>query len=680
MFRSASRAIRWSVALCAATASAAAAQSSPRACPGDVTSRALDSLSAIVRDASPACLWVQLGRARVAAAGRGDLARSGPRQYLGIDYAHGAGNAFLHALELDPTLLVAARELIEVLPEQGGWPQEDDAMRALRRVNAAVDSPPPWLLLGRARLERVVGDRDSSAVLLRRYLAAGGDSVVGWLELARELYHAGKADEAHAAYLAGAQSVHSPEDAAPYRESVALVASPAELVVLDSTPADSISAFVTRFWARRDADAGRPDGERLAEHYRRFEVAERSFRPIGDSSPVAPFLFGTAAAPADPLASSDPTLLTDSTGLPLIALLDSSMLSRHPRTVNGYTLPGAVWLRQGPPDNFAGNFWKYDDGTRWLVIEVGGRRFGNVCDLATRYCGPASGIRRQRWHKEWMEMLDSSLTTDAYPVRFDHRLAPVVNVYGLLAPSGPGGLALVVFAVRISNLKPRPVPHDPTHTAFPLAFRVIAYTPSGVERFELDTTRWLAAPAATRGSAWLTGTLTLPLPAGLYNSRVVIEELPLRSPDAGDSLPVDSRGSVIGRDSMIVPGTTALLAMSDVVPGRGDGGMAWRNGSLVFTLNPLSTWRRGEPIELQYELAGLEPGSMLRTQIRLTKGNDSTHAVTLSFSDQVRRARQAFQRAVGTTRLASGGYTLEVEVTTERGVTAVRRARVVIGE
>ena len=154
----------------------------------------------------------------------------------------------------------------------------------------------------------------------------------------------------------------------------------------------------------------------------------------------------------------------------------------------------------------------------------------------------------------------------------------------------------------------------------------------------------------------------------------------MRSPDAGDSLPVDSRGSVIGRDSMIVPGTTALLAMSDVVPGRGDGGMAWRNGSLVFTLNPLSTWRRGEPIELQYELAGLEPGSMLRTQIRLTKGNDSTHAVTLSFSDQVRRARQAFQRAVGTTRLASGGYTLEVEVTTERGVTAVRRARVVIGE
>ena len=649
------------------------AQAAPAACTGDVTSRrALDSLSAIVRDSSPPCLWLQLGRARVAAADRGDLARPGPRQFLGTDYIHGAGNAFLRALDLAPSLLDAAHELVDVLARQGSWPQEDDVMHAFRQVNAAMDSPPPWLLLARGRLEREAGDRDSSAVLFRRALAAGCDSAIGGLELARELYHAGKADEAHRAYLAGAKSVHSDTDAKLYRESVSLVASPPELAALDSTPADSMGDFVTRFWARRDADAGRTDGERLAEHYRRLEVAERSFRPIGLPSQIAPFVFGTGSGPSDPLG------MVDSAERPLIALLDSSMLSRYAQTANGYLLPGAVWLRQGPPDDFAGNFWKYEDPTRWLVIEVGGQRFGGVCDLSVRYCPPASPTEVRRWHEEWREMLDSSLTTDAYPLLFEHQLAPVVNVYSLLAPSGPEGEVLVVFAMRVSDLKPRPVAGDSAVAAFPLDFRIIVYPPSGAERFELDTTRWFTAPLSVDSDAWLTGTLIRPLPAGLYNARVVIEESPLRSPGASDSLPVDSRGAVVGRDSMIVAGAADSLAMSDIVPGLAHGGLTWRYGEETVALNPLSVWHRGQPIELWYDLSGLEPGSRLRTRIRFLKGNDSTHAVTLSFSDDVRRSRQAFQRSLGTTRLSIGHYVVEVEIRTEQGVTIVRRTEVQI--
>ncbi|HET7602348.1 MAG TPA: hypothetical protein VFK36_04975 [Gemmatimonadales bacterium] len=425
----------------------ASAQAVPAECTGDVSSRAaLDSLSAIVRDSSAACLWLQLGRARVAAADRGDLARPGPRQLLGTDYLHGAGNAFLYALKLDPTLLDAAHELIEVIAKQDRWPQEGDAMHAFRRLNVHIGSPPPWLLLARGRLEREAGDRDSAGVLFRRTLAAGGDSALAWLELARELYHAGEADAAHQAYLAGARSIHSEADAKPYRKSLALVASPPERPALDSAPIDSMGALVTRFWARRDADAGRPDGERLAEHYRRLEVAERSFRPIGLPSQIAPFVFGTGSGPADPLG------MMDSTERPLIALLDSSMLSGYAQTANGYLLPGAVWLRQGPPTDFAGNFWEYEDGTRRLIIRVGGQRFGTVCDLSPRYCGIASGPRRQQWEREWAEMLDTSLTTDAYPLVFEHRVAPVVNIYSLLPRSSDGGQALVVFGVRVSDL------------------------------------------------------------------------------------------------------------------------------------------------------------------------------------------------------------------------------------
>jgi tetratricopeptide (TPR) repeat protein len=651
----------------------ASAQAAPSACTGDVTSRrALDSLTAIVRDSSPACLWLQLGRSRVAAADRGDLARPGPRQFLGTDYSHGAGNAFLRALEIDPTLLQAAHALVDVLAKQGRWPQEDDAVRALRRLNALLDAPPPWLLLARGRLEREGGERDSSAVLFKRALAAGCDSALGWLQLARELYYAGNIDEAHHAYLAGAQRIHSESDAKPYRESVALVASPPERAALDSTPVDSVGSFVTRFWARRDADAGRPDGDRLAEHYRRLEVAERSFRPIGLTSLIDPLLVGAGSS------SSGPVGMMDSSESPLMALLDSSMLPKHVPIVNGYLLPGAVWLRQGPPDDFAGNFWKYDDAARWLVIEVGGQRFGGVCDIAVRYCPPPSPMEMALWHKEWQEMLDSSLATDAYPLRFEHQLAPVVNIYSLLASSGREGEALVVFAMRVSDLKARLVPGDSAAAAFPLEFRIIAYPPSGAGRFELDTTRWLTAPRSVGSDAWLTGTLTLPLPVGLYDARVVIEESSLRSPGASDSLPVDSRGAVVGRDSMIVAGAAGSLVMSDVIPGLERGGLSWKHGSETLALNPLSVWHRGEPIALQYELSGLKPGSQLRTQIRVMKGDDSTHAVTLSFTDDVRRTRQAFQRFVGTTRLSTGHYVVEVELETDEGQRITRRTRVEI--
>lgn len=656
------------------SAKLASGQAAPSACTGDVTSRrALDSLTAIVRDSSPACLWLQLGRSRVAAADRGDLARPGPRQFLGTDYSHGAGNAFLRALEIDPTLLEAAHALVDVLAKQGRWPQEDDAMHALRRVNAAIDSPPPWLLLARGRLERQAGDHDSSATMFMRALAAGCDSAIGWLELARELYYAGRDKEAHQAYLAGARSVHSDTDARLYRESVALVASPPELAAFDSTSVDSIGAFVTRFWARRDADAGRRDGERLAEHYRRLEVAERSFRPIGEPSRIAPFLFGTASGP------SAPQLIADSAEQPLIYMLDSTMLALHPRIVRHYLLPGAVWLRQGPPTDFARDFWEYDDGARHLILKIGGLpRFGSVCDLSPRYCGPASGMRIRRWHQEWGVMMDSALATDTYPIHFEHQLAPVINIYSLLAPLWSDGLALVVFAVRVSDLKPRPVPDDSTVAAFPLEFRIVAYPPSGADRFELDTTRWFTAPRSVDSDAWLTGTLTLPLPAGLYNARVVIEESPLRSPEASDSLRVDSRGTVVGRDSMIVAHAAGSLVMSDVIPGLERGGLSWKHGSETLALNPLSVWHRGEPIALQYELSGLKPGSQLRTQIRVMKGDDSTHAVTLSFTDDVRGTRQAFQRSVGTTRLSSGHYVVEVELETNEGQRITRRTRVEI--
>lgn len=655
--------------------SVADAQSVTRRCTaGPSSPGALDSLAAVVEDDdTDACAWLQLASARVAAVERGDLPHPGPLQPIGIDNAHGAGRAFMRALELDPTLLPAARGLVDVLTLQGGWPQEDDAARSLRKVSAAIDSEPPWLLLARARLERRRGTRDSAAVLLRRFLRLDGDPGVGWLELARELYYSGNAADAHSAYLAGAMHASSEEAVALYRQSLLLVGDSGELAEFNSAPTDSIGPLVRRFWARRDAAAGRSDGERLAEHYQRLEVAERSFRPIGDSTRLTPDLNFQG--------TTGPSLVVpiDSFDLPLIRMLDSTLLMQYPLAIHGYTLRGAVWIRQGPPNDFAGDFWEYDEGGRSLIIRVGGERFGEVCDLSVRYCPPASPWERMRWRKEWAEMLDTALTTDSYARRFDRKLSPVVSLHALLGGRGAGerGTVLVVFAVQAGDLTPRPAGGDSTRSAFPLDFRVIAYPPSGAGRFEVDTTRWLTAPSSVEGDAWLTGTLELPLPAGLYNARVVIEESPAQAPGAADSLRMSPRGVVVGRDSIIVSAAGEDFVMSDLVPGR-EHGLTWQAAGGTLQLNPLSVWPRGEPIELWYELAGLEAGGALSTTVRFYRGTDTTHAVELRFTDEVNRERQAFQRTLDTRRLSPGHYMVEVSVVNQRDEALVRRTSVEI--
>lgn len=277
-------------------------------------------------------------------------------------------------------------------------------------------------------------------------------------------------------------------------------------------------------------------------------------------------------------------------------------------------------------------------------------------------------------------MLDTALTTDSYALEFERELSPIVSLHALLGDRGAEerGRVLVVFAVRAGDLTPRPAGGDSTRSAFPLDFRVIAYPPSGSERFEVDTTRWLTAPSSVDGDAWLTGVLALPLPAGLYNARVVIEESPALAPDSADSLALASRGVVVGRDSIIVGSAGSEFAMGDLVPGREDGGLTYQAVGGTLHLNPLSVWPRGEPIELWYELAGLDLGGILSTTIRFYRGTDTTHAVELRFTDEVRRERQVFQRTLDTRRLSPGPYAVEVRVVNQRGEALVRRTSVEI--
>src|SRR5690606_24773687 len=65
---------------------------------------------------------------------------------------------------------------------------------------------------------------------------------------------------------------------ASLRRQLDPIAYPWELAAFDSLDAGSRVQWLANFWTRRDAIDLREPGSRLAEHFRRWEVATREFR------------------------------------------------------------------------------------------------------------------------------------------------------------------------------------------------------------------------------------------------------------------------------------------------------------------------------------------------------------------------------------------------------------------
>jgi hypothetical protein len=653
-------------------------------CPPLPASFDIDSLNhSTLEHVNDACAWLKLGQARLALARQGAPVRFGPGQPIGTDNAHGAGRAFMRAIALNPTDYDAANGLLDALAAQDAWVQGDDALRSLRRATQA-GSPPASILLGRARLERIRGERDSTAPLLRRYRDEGGDVAVADFELAREAFFHGDFKAGVEAYYGGT-ALPSPTARALYQHNLALIAEGDELAVLDSAGAAGLADAVRAFWIRREAHEGRAAGERLAEHFRRIERADRYFTRIGHASSYFPDGL-TIPSVRTPFVAE--TMLTlEDTLLNKFEPLWNPILPRDRITNGGYTLPGNVFLRHGVPDDMAGEFWAYDRLGGRLVLRVGTDYPGLACDLAVRYCDglelqgrPMMPRRARSWVSEWSEMMTYALTTDDYPLRFARELHPVVSAYALFDSAGADGQLLVSFAIRAQELEAVTGGVDSARVMFPLGFRIIAFDPSGSRRVDLDSTRLFTSADTLDGASWLIGALALPLPAGTWNMRTMIQELGSLGERPADSLAPTRPGVVVGRQGIHVGRESDALALSDLVPGMVGSGLAWRNGAAQIALNPLGVWPRGRPIRLYYEASGLRTGAPLRTTIRILRGSDERSLVQLSFSDPVASTRQAFMREIATHKLPPGQYIIEVELRDSRNVQVRRRNEVRIEE
>ncbi|MBA3556296.1 MAG: hypothetical protein H0W29_16295, partial [Gemmatimonadales bacterium] len=218
--------------------------------------------------------WYALGLAEMQRSASEQRDRLALGNRVGLRTLERAATRHRRAIQADPSFVPAALALAGVTLGLRDTALMEPAVAALRRAGEATGAPAE-VFLARRRLERAAGNGDSARAAFERYLTAGGNRPLGYLELARTRLAGGDA-QAERLYYAGAASEDSAA-VAGYRADLAVVAADSELVQFDRSRGPERAQYLRRFWTNRDRIEMRATGERLREHYRRLLHARRHF-------------------------------------------------------------------------------------------------------------------------------------------------------------------------------------------------------------------------------------------------------------------------------------------------------------------------------------------------------------------------------------------------------------------
>ncbi len=617
--------------------------------------------------------WFALARAKLLLAERGFPPKEAMHQPMGQSYRSAAIRSLGRALEADPGFAPAADLLAETLLPMGDPDLSDEVQFAVRRA-AGSGAAGTYLLLG--RLYRNIDRPDSALIAFQSYLRAGGDSGTGNLELARTLYVLGEAERAVTAYAPGAARM-GPAGLAAYRQDLAWVASPAELATFDSLPLDGVGAWISDFWANRDATALRAPGERLIEHLRRWQHVHRNYRlpDRGDSRRMLsrmPLADKTDLPQHATSTGSTETVARDE----LVALYASTLLPAIHGSERALDDRALVYMRHGEPDATVisiarvggipgGVSWRYDTSDGGLIFHFKCNAYclliqfpvslEGLIDLDPRYEMVAAGMRAGRPNPIHVNAIVSArtvdlaqgLVTDSYAPEFGRELEPLIQVFAVGDPQRATGRALVTFALPGEQLTPTAL--NGGGVVYPLALRLIATNAHG-ESHRLDTTRYFRAADTLRAGTHLFGLAELPLGAGRWDVRAVFTQ------------PGTEAGGAVGRLDVVLPGGSGL-AVSDLVFGRVGSGLVWHGPEGPVPLNPLDAYPQDGAVEVYYEASGLEPEARYRTTLRIEGvSGDAEGRVEVGFEDRVAAGRQAFRRTIDLDRLSGGQYRLTLTI------------------
>ena len=612
---------------------------------------------ALELDPESALAWYGLGLAERGLAPTFYNSRAAAQAMLGKDHVALAGRAFGRAMALEPGFARAALAWGELAQMRSLRDERSAALRGLRGLPPeAMDTT---TLLVRGRLERRLGERDSAVATFGRYLAAGGDSALGLLERARTRFAAG--DSAGAAdYRAGAE-LASGEALLGYRADLAFIAPESALAEFDRTDGAARGEWLERFWSSRDLEGLRAEGERVAEHYQRLELA------LGDFA-LPPFTrrFGFEQ------------------------YFRSGRVDVDDR--------GVIWVRHGAPSHRIvtvrnqAESWYYSPGTAEelyfhfvagedlddyrLVPSPGSVPLAAREDLMSEG-GPASrdywrlansgDARRlmleQEMFREGKDMMVLGTTTDTHARRWPAVLEASRQAVAT-AESGDRGIVHLAVAVPLDDLP------DEADRARGLRLRVVA--------------RSLANGEVTRADT------TVPVPRG-DDARfaMVLVDLGVAAGPVAVAATAelgDSAGAVAARDTLQVPALGARLALSDLMLGRESLGLHWAAGSgEPVPLNPLGQHPRPEPLSVYYEVYGLgdAAGAAELVLWRVEGGDPPTdslppagrRALRLRFDERGAGLVTRVRRSVDISDLPPGSYRLRLRLEDASGRLAVRTAR-----
>ncbi len=643
--------------------------------------------------------WYGLGSTKLAMAALQLLPYPDEHQPDGSSYAEEAGVALTRALEADSTF--------------------GPAKLALARAMGPAESSGPGALLAVAHLRREAGDLDSTVVLLVRYLQAGGDSGVGFLELARAHFESGRVAAGADAYYAAVARARSAEARRGVREDLAWIMDSAELETFDRTPDRELPSSIEAFWERRDVRDLRLANERLAEHYRRLAYADRHFLRVSDrlrptrgrqyrphqtrlddraviyvrhGEPDARASFGTSFPSAGAVA---PQIVYNPDGLGAGDRLNGLTLPR-PDDATPPVPPNLSWKYQLPDGNLVFHFVA-EFGSDYRLIEslldvfsldtvinlqmsnsaapgqprgpaFDPARFAHALIQSRSELDPVYARLAQRLSIQGSSNLQleraagrRSLAigtkSDSYVERFRASLEPTVQAYGV-SRNGEGRV-LVVFGV------PRPRGAGDSVTLFPLSVRLVVSSQDDRRLVQIDTTIRLRSFGTRAGGRELAGYLELPAPPGRHRLRVLL----------ADS--ANGAGGAARIEPIVLPAADdPAMALSDLILGV-TGALLWPGPDGPVALNPSGRFRAA-PAALYYRIGGLQVDSTYQTSIEIRPDRaGGSRRTAAAFAMKAEAGTQVVRRGIDLRGLGSGPYLLVVTVTGAGGkVTSSRGFRV----
>lgn len=667
--------------------------------------------------------WYGLGMSRLALARARVIAKESLEQLSGMSFEAGAGNALVRALRVEPTFTPALAALARIAIPREGASVLGSRLATLRRHRASLG---PLDALGAARVERVAGSRDSAVALLQFALASGEvDSGVVFLELARDLHAAGRAEEGRAALFRGAaHPSETTQDA--YRLAITWVAEPAELAQWDALGVADRSAWLQRFWRGRDIKSGWTEGQRLIEHFQRIEYAWQHFTlylPRLGRHKIATTSYGIDTF-VDHLIEQialgpeglNAAISEGGAGRSEMSV-GTALLIHGQMRVSGLGGPfrayrvsqevlddrGVVWIRYGKPSrqvSSAGGealqVWAYDNVEPRLVLQfreenfdgqVGASRLvPTLLDVPGRFrdqfCGIEQSLCSFNTQTPDLKQGESPVagwaarTTDygrINPGMVDHLVregeAQIERATTTDAAPRPFAAPLAPL-VQVLGVRHAAAGEPRVVAAFAIPAEQLAHhSPPEAGGRTVYSLRFVLSALDARGVRRDLDTLRhlttpAPLQPGQYLSGIVQLAVPEGRQDV--SLTVtqpDGRGAVASLAAVPFL-ASGRLSISSVVLGSRVSGVAWESGRVTVPLHPLNAFRQGQEASLYFQLGGLRRGDAYRTTIELFPAGETNPraALSLALADEAEQDFTEVQRTIDLRNLEPGRYRLRVTV------------------